>query len=299
MAVEKNAEWKGKTGGNKWGQQSLIFLFHHCSVYVGYAIMALVVPFYMLFSHKGYSAIYHYFRQRQGYSPFRSFFSTFLNHFTFGQVVLDRFAVFSGKTDYRVEIENDKKVTDWFKGPQGFILLSSHIGNFEICGYLLKQQTKKIYALIYAGESEMINQERQRIMEQNNVSLIKVKDDFSHVFVIGNALQNNDVVSMPADRLLGSKKSVACSFLNATAEFPMGPFALATRFNVPILTAFAIKTGAKRYKVITSFLNETHGNEKNPQQQAIELAGQFANKLEDTIRTYPLQWFNFYKFWNE
>jgi predicted LPLAT superfamily acyltransferase len=299
MVSEQTRKWDGKTGVSSWGQRSLVFIFRHCSVYVGYAILALVVPFYMLFSRKGYRSIYSYFRKRQGYSSLRAFLSTYRNHFLFGQVILDRFAIFSGRTDYQVDIENDKQVADWFKGDKGFILLSSHVGNFEICGYLLKQETKCIYALIYGGEGEMINQRRQRVMEQNHVSLIKVSDDFSHVFVIGSALQHHDVVSMPADRLLGSTKSVTCPFLNGMAEFPLGPFTLAARFNVPILTAFAMKTGAKKYKVMTSMMNDgtaEETEETKPREE--QLARQFAARLEEVMKAYPLQWFNFYEFWN-
>ncbi|MDR0386105.1 MAG: lipid A biosynthesis (KDO)2-(lauroyl)-lipid IVA acyltransferase, partial [Prevotellaceae bacterium] len=89
----KEKEWEGVTGGNTLGQKGLLLLFRLFNVPVIYGIMALVVPFYMLFSRKGYLAIYSYFRDSVGYSPLQSFYRTYRNHFVFGQCMLDRFAV--------------------------------------------------------------------------------------------------------------------------------------------------------------------------------------------------------------
>jgi predicted LPLAT superfamily acyltransferase len=299
MTIRKTREWEGKTGGSKWGQKGLVFLFHHCSVFVGYAFMAFVIPFYMLFARKGYKATYRYFRSRQGFSVFRSFINTYRNYFIFGQVVLDRFAIFSGRMDYQVEIENKELVQQWFNSDKGFVLLSSHVGNFEICGYLLKQNEKRIHALSFGGETAMINENRRKLMERNNVSLIQVKDDLSHVFAIGSALENNEVVSMPADRNLGSTKTVTCDFLRGKADFPLGPFALAVQFDVPILSAFVMKTGLKKYRVLLKpiCLDDTFTGSK--QERTRLLATLFVRHLEEVVKAYPLQWFNFYKFWNE
>jgi predicted LPLAT superfamily acyltransferase len=298
MVIVKQKEWKGRTGGNQWGQKALIFLFRHCSVYIGYIILIFVIPFYMLFAHKGYKSIYHYFRYRHGYTPFRSFINTYLNHYIFGQVVLDRFAIFSGRRDYKIDIAQEDLVPKWFNQEKGFILLSSHIGNFEICGYFLKQQSKHIHALIYGGETEMINNTRQQIMEHNNISLIQVRNDFSHVFAISNALQNKDIVTMPADRNLGSKKTITCSFLNGSAEFPLGPFSLSTQFEVPVLAAFVIKVGIKRYKVLLYPILSDNDSLGSNAERTKSLAINFTKKLEDVVKAYPLQWFNFYEFWN-
>ena len=66
--------------------------------------MGCVIPFYMLFAHKGYISMYHFFRQRFGYGPMKSFVHVYLNHYAFGKVILDRFAVYSGRK-FQIEIE--------------------------------------------------------------------------------------------------------------------------------------------------------------------------------------------------
>jgi predicted LPLAT superfamily acyltransferase len=93
-----NKQWQGTTGGGNFGHNSLVFLFRIFNVKIGYVFLALVVPFYMLFAHQGYKSIYHYFRKRQHFSVYKSFIHTYRNHFLFGQMMLDRFAVYAGKS---------------------------------------------------------------------------------------------------------------------------------------------------------------------------------------------------------
>ena len=64
----EHGEWRGNTGGMTWMHRVLIWAFRYINLRLVYAGMAVfVIPFYMLFAHKGYISMYHYFRQRQGY----------------------------------------------------------------------------------------------------------------------------------------------------------------------------------------------------------------------------------------
>ena len=62
--AEENKQWSGRTDGTSWMQRSLIAMLRVVDVRVFYAIMALVVPFYMVFNRKGYQAMRGYFRHR-------------------------------------------------------------------------------------------------------------------------------------------------------------------------------------------------------------------------------------------
>jgi predicted LPLAT superfamily acyltransferase len=92
MADTGNRQWSGKTDGQTWMLKSLIFMFKWMNIRILYGVMACVIPFYMLFSRKAYRAAYSYFRERHGCTPFRSFINVYLSQYTFGQVILDRFA---------------------------------------------------------------------------------------------------------------------------------------------------------------------------------------------------------------
>ncbi|MDR2232113.1 MAG: lipid A biosynthesis (KDO)2-(lauroyl)-lipid IVA acyltransferase [Tannerella sp.] len=295
----KRKEWEGVTGGHTFGQKALKILFSLFNVRVGYAILIFVVPFYMLFAHRRYLAIYLYFREQQGYMPLKSFWKTFVNHFIFGQVMMDRFAVYAGKQHiFKVDNPDNDLFLAMVDDPRGCILAGSHIGNPELCGYLLTQQKKRINSLIYSGEAAEVQKNRSKILETNNVRLIPVTDDMSHIFFINEALTNGEFVSMPCDRNYGSEKCVECDFLRGKADFPIGAFVLAIQYRAPVIALFVLKTAATRYRIHVISI-PFPPTELPKREQINEMTRSFVRELERITNLYPEQWFNFYKFWKK
>lgn len=287
-------EWSGKTDGQPWMQRSLIAMFRVLPLWLLYGVMALVVPFYMLFSRKSYQAMYRFFRDRMGYGPWKSFWSVYVNHFRFGQVVLDRFGAYAGK-QYHFLNDGQERMNELETHPEGFMMLSSHVGHYEMAGYTLKPKRKKINALVYAGETATVMENRQRILSQNNMNMITVKEDLSHLFALNAALDNGDIVSMPADRIFGSQKSVECQFFGVKANFPLGGFAMAVQKDVPVLAVFVMKESMKTYH---SYVKEIKcDRQASKREQMTQLAQSFAEQLESIVRRYPTQWFNYFDFW--
>ena len=294
----KTKEWTGRTGGSRFGQKALFFLFHFHSVTVGYAILALVVPFYMLFARKGYIAIYRYFRRQHGYSVFKAFCKTYQNHFVFGQCMLDRFAIYAGRRHFlKVEITGNEHFLRLLDSDKGFVAASSHIGNFELAGYLMRQDKKRIYSIVYGEEAKELMAKRIAALGLNNIFTVPVANDMSHIFALNEALQNGDIVSMPCDRIFGSAKTVECDFLNGKADFPQGAFALAAMFDVAVVTIFVMKESLSKYHIYVHPLSIENYEQLNKREKISRLAQSFAWELENMVRKYPEQWFNFYNFW--
>lgn len=74
------------------------------------------------------------------------------------------------------------------------------------------------------------------------------------------------------------------------ALFPQGPFFLAKRFNVPCIFLFTIKEKNKHYRIFPSVVQD-------PSKTLEETVQSFANHMEEILRKYPEQWFNFHDFW--
>ena len=292
-----NRAWKGVTGGSTFGQKAMKITFSIVNVRVGYFILAFVVPFYMLFARKGYLAIYRYFRRQHHYSVVKSFFKTYRNHYLFGQMILDRFAVYAGQKKFEVDNPENDLFLEMVYAQHGCVIAGSHVGNPELCGYLLSQQTKRINSMIYGGEAEEVQRNRTKTLEENNVRLIPVSEDMSHIFVINEALTNGEMVSMPCDRAFGSAKTVECDFLNGKADFPVGAFVLASQFNVPVIALFVLKVTTSRYRIHVIRIPDATSQEGNKRDQINRMVCAFAAILEGIVRRYPEQWFNFYPFW--
>lgn len=291
-----HSQWSGKTDGLPWMQRALVALFKVMPLSLGYAVMAWVVPFYMIFNHQGYISTYRFFRLRFHFSPLKAFAYVYVNHFRFGQVILDRFAAWAGKK-FLFDFENRNLFDDMESAPAGFVLLSSHVGNYEMAGCSFAPQHKRFNALVFAGETETVMRNRQRILSSHNIEMIPVASDLSHIFKMNAALDNGEILSLPADRLFGSAKTVTCRFFDAEAPFPVGAFMLAASKSAPALAFFVMKKSVRRYRVILRRI-ECDAS-LGLRQQVQQSAQSFASQLEEVVRRYPAQWFNYYDFFSK
>ena len=227
MEQASHAQWKGTTDGTPWMQRTLVRTVSRLPLWLVYSGMAIfVVPGYMLFNRQGYLSQYRFFRRRFGHSPLRAFADVYANHFRFGQVILDRFAIYGGMR-FRLVIEGNERFMALTYEPGGFMQVGSHVGNFELAGYMLSQDRKTINALVFGGETGTVMENRVRVFENQNLRLILTDGSMDHVFEMNRALADGEIVSMHGDRVFGSQKTFPCQVLGAEAHLPMGPFILA------------------------------------------------------------------------
>ena len=298
MEQLEHESWRGGTQGMTWMHRTLIWSFKYLNlrfVYLGMAVF--VVPFYMLFAHKGYITMYHYFRQRHHYGVWKSFRYVYLNHYRFGQVILDRFAAYAGR-QFQIDLDGIDAFNELCHGESGFVILSSHVGNYELAGYALKSTEKHYNALVFSGEAKTVMENRNRVLSKNNITLIPVSEDMSHIFLVNDALASGQIVSIPADRIFGSPKFVVCDFMGAKARFPLGPYALALQRGLPTVAIFVMKQSPYRYTAHIRRIQLDDSMMANRNERAMNLAQNFARELEKILQKYPEQWFNYYEFWS-
>jgi predicted LPLAT superfamily acyltransferase len=286
-------KWEGTTFGNSLMHKWLIKLLRGIDIRIIYFFTyVFVIPPCLL--RPGFKPIYHYFRERWNLSPVKAFIKTYQNHYMFGQVVIDRFAMYAGKR-FHMDIEGYDHFLSLAKQQDGFILLSSHIGNYEIAGYTLVAEDKPFNTLVFFGEKQSIMDYRNQMFADTNIRMIPVKEDMSHLFLIDHALQQGETVSMPADRILGSKKSLKVTLLGADAQIPMGPFAVATMRGLNVLAVNVMKTSVKGYKIYVKPI--PYDKEASRKQQISQLADGYIAEVERMLKLYPTQWYNFFEFW--
>ena len=300
-------QWSGRTDGGTRMQRWLIAMLRWTDVRVVYFFMAFVIPFYMIFNRQGYRSMRQYFEHRGNHGNalrpvkhhgLKTLWHIYRNHFVFGQVIIDRFAVYAGRKFQFVE-DGKVQVDACLSEPGGFLILSSHTGNYELAGCTLSSGEKRVHALVYAGETETIMKNRDRVLGGHSTDMIPVMNDMSHIFLMNAAIDNGDVVSMPADRLLGSKKSFPCLFMGEDAKLPAGPFVFAAQKEVPVFAAFVMKQRATRYHLIVRRLDGNLQSPTSVRLRAADLAKNYAEVLEEVMEQYPYQWFNYFDFWNQ
>lgn len=292
--------WKGKTGGLPWMHRLLVKSLVILPIGLIYGIAALfVVPFYMIGNHQGYLTQYHLFREVFGYGKVKSFCYVYLNHLRFAQVIVDRFAVYGGRR-FKFDVEGREEYYKLAEGEEGFVQVFSHAGNYELAGYELHQPRKKLYALLFRDAAETIMQNRENVFTPNGVEMVFVQPDMGHIFLLNNVVRDGDIASIPGDRIFGSKKYVECTFFGRKTRFPMGPFLLSVTREAPIVAIFVMKESWTQYRIFVRRL-VLSDEEKllSKKQQTQIIAQKFVTNLEEMVRRYPEQWFNYYDFWAE
>lgn len=289
----KEREWAGTTYGNAWMHKWLIRLLRYTDVRILYAFTSVFVIPVCLLINPSAGFTYRFYRKRMGNGRLKSALKTYQNHCLFGQVVIDKFAMYAGKK-FRIEIEGLEHYQELTTREESFIQLSSHMGNYEIAGYTLPQDKKTLNALVFFGEKESVMTNRARLFSGTNIKMIPIRPDMGHLFEIDQALQRGETVSMPADRIFGSQKKLLIPFLGQVANFPYGPFSIATMRGLQVLAVHVMKEKSRTYKIYATPL--LYNLEAPRQEQIKELAEKYVTELERMVNLYPTQWYNYFEF---
>lgn len=287
-------QWQGTTYGNGWMHKWLIRLLRHTDTRVLYAFAAVFIVPVCLIVNPAQRITYRYFRDRWGMSWLRAVIKTYVNFYMFAQVVIDKFAMYAGRK-FKTEIEGYDYFLTLAGKEGGFIQLSAHIGNYEIAGYTLTAEKKRFNALVFAGEKESVMRNRNRMFGDRNIRMIAIRPDMSHIFLINNALSDGETVSMPADRVIGSQKTMAVNLLGKEAHLPAGPFTVATMRGLPVIAVNVMKTAHDTYKIYVTPLRYDLSAPRR--QQARQLADAYAAEIGRMMTMYPEQWYNYFDFW--
>ncbi|MCM4169041.1 Lipid A biosynthesis lauroyltransferase [Arenibacter antarcticus] len=287
-------QWKGKSRGSVLGYKIFVFCIKNFGIRSAYFILYFVAFYFCFFSPKSTTSSYYYFRKRLDYSIFKSILSIYKSYYVFGQTILDKVAISSGLRDkFTYHFDGVENLQQTLTDKKGGILISAHLGNFEIAEFFLDELdgNSNIHLLTTDAEHKAIKEYLSRYTRKSKTKFIILKDDLSHIFEMNAALANNQIVCMTGDRYAQSAKQLTAPILGKEAQFPAGPFLLGSRFQVPVLFVYVMKETNSHYHLYARKANFKH-------RDAQGLLQNYVSSMEWIIKQYPLQWFNYFDFWN-
>jgi predicted LPLAT superfamily acyltransferase len=290
-------KWQGKSKGTALGYRIVFFICSRFGVGPAYLLLRFVAFYFLLFSRASTKNSYQYFTQRHGYGVMRAIVSAYRNYYLFAQTILDKVIVMAGiRNRFTYEFDGEEHLRQIVLQGRGGILLSAHVGNWEAAGYLLRRLDTRINVVMYDGEHEQIKEYLERVTGGRNLNVILIKNDMSHVYAMGEALQKNELICLHADRFMEGNKTLSRMFLGAEALFPLGPFLLSASFRVPVSIVFAFKESSTHYHFFGSAPIERAATESKTDFTE-RLTKSFVDELEEKVTMYPEQWFNYFNFW--
>jgi len=289
--------WSGKSRGGTLGYLTFVFLIKKFGVAAAYTLLYFIAIYFIPFAPKPTLSIWKYSRKILNYSRIKSFFFIYRNFLSLGQAIIDKVAVGAGKgCEYCFEFSEPEDVKKILNSPQGVVIIGAHFGNWEVGSPFFDKYNKEMRVVMMDFEYQNIKKvlEAQKIVDTFKVITIK-DDSFSYLFEIRDALSQGKYIAIQGDRLSKSEKHSYTLFMGAKAQFPTGPFVLASRLNVPVVFYFAVKTGYKKYKF--SFTLSNNISEIGEKNKELLILKEYVETLERLVAEYPEQWYNYYDFW--
>ncbi|TSA26811.1 MAG: lipid A biosynthesis acyltransferase [Bacteroidetes bacterium] len=293
------SSWQGKTRGGILGYKIFIWTIQYLGIPFAYFLLRFVITWFVFNSREAFRAIYSFSRHILHYSALKSLVSIFRNYYIFGQILIDKLAMLSGfQHRFTFDFEGEEYLRSMHGGG---LLISAHVGNWEIAGNLLNRLNKPIHILLFDAEHQRIKGYLEETLKERNVHFIVIREDYNHLKEIELAFTGGDIIAMHGDRFIEGNKTVTVDFMGKPARFPVGPVNLAARFRMPLSFVFAVKETRKHYHFYATPLYRPEFSRNLQKREEIlkEAVTAYVRKLEEILREYPLQWFNYYDFWKQ
>ncbi|MDG1645855.1 glycosyltransferase [Klebsiella huaxiensis] len=233
---------------------------------------------------------------------------TSYQHFLrFGDAMLDKIASWRGELRLGRDVifAPGAEETLNVSSPRGKLLLASHLGDVEACRALAQLQgSKTINALVFSDNAQRFKQIMQEMAPQAGLNLLPVTDiGPDTAILLKEKLDRGEWIAIVGDRIAvnpqrGGEWRVCWShFMGQAAPFPQGPFILASILRCPVDLIFALRQQGKLRIHCEPFADPLllpRADRQNALQQTID---RYAERLEHYALQSPLDWFNFFDFW--
>jgi|GEM_PF-436045 len=186
-------------------------------------------------------------------------------------------------------------------GPLGVVLVTGHVGNWEMASTLPEARGN---SRLHVVREEEMDPEAQAFVSERLAR--RTGDGYVTHFASGvepslgvklyEALTRGEVVALQGDRPRKQGRSVPVTFLGRAHRLPAGPLALARQAGVPLVPAFVFRTGRRAYRI--RFSDPVRVSRTADRRGDLEAAGQqLADHLGAAVRHRPHQWFAFRELW--
>ncbi|MDA8496724.1 glycosyltransferase family 2 protein [Citrobacter sp. Igbk 17] len=239
--------------------------------------------------------------------PVPSNLTSYQHFLRFGGAMLDKIASWRGELHVGRDVvfapgaEETLNVSD----PRGKLLLASHLGDVEACRALAQLQgSKTINALVFSDNAQRFKQIMEEMAPQAGLNLLPVNDiGPDTAILLKEKLDRGEWIAIVGDRIAvttqrGGEWRVCWSrFMGQVAPFPQGPFILASILRCPVDLIFALRQQEKLHIHCEPFADPLLLPRATRQQALQHTVDRYAERLEHYALQSPLDWFNFFDFW--
>lgn len=216
---------------------------------------------------------------------------------SFSWVMTDtwRFTETGAESDW--EVEGLEKLLALGEG-SGAIILTAHMGNYDLGSYLLTQHIGQPLTVVRMPELDPDTQNFATQRRERSVTGLTIEYNIAPDalgIALMDAVRRGDLVAIQGDRSPAGVASWTVPLFGIPTKLPSGPFALAMTTRARIYPLFVIRTGIRRYRVIIHDPIECRRTGRDRKKDLEGPMSQWMEILEPMIRQHWDQWHYFEK----
>jgi predicted LPLAT superfamily acyltransferase len=292
-------QWTGQSRGGVFGHWFFFQVTRRFGVSAAYWVLYPVTFYFLCTWRSARNASLQFLERALGPAPLPMRVGRTYRHFlAFARTMVDRaLFVTRGKRVFRYEENGIDHIRSAAASGRGAILLTAHLGNWEVAAGLLGEAGKKLAIVAYRGDHEKLTRYMDRAQGPRPRIIEVGSDSFSSLEML-RSLREGTVLALQGDRPI-DRHVVRVPFLGHEAPFPVGPFLLAAVSGAPLIATFSLQVAPATYRFFAEPpVQLSFRGDQTRDAQLRTWVQQYVLQLEALVRQYPYQWFNFYNFWD-
>jgi lauroyl/myristoyl acyltransferase len=218
---------------------------------------------------------------------------------TFAWCLSERYERLSTDHSFAVEAEGLEGWRELADSRQGFILVTAHMGAWEVGSMLPAAEEGRRIHVVREAETDPRAQEFIAGLIRScggELYTTHFAEDPQLGVRLLEALRRDEIVALQGDRPRAGGRTVETRLFGRPYALPVGTAALARAAGVPIVPVFVLRQGRRRYRCILRPPIAVAQSADRQRDLAAAL-NRFAADLESAIRREPHQWFCFRRIW--
>ena len=219
---------------------------------------------------------------------------------SFGWCLNERHERLTTHRPFQIEAEAIENWNEVAVPGRGLVLVTAHLGNFEVGSMLPSELQGRHVHLVREPEvdaqAQAFLQEVLAGFTQAQYTMHFQSDDPLQGIELLDALRRGEIVATQGDRPRAGGRSIDATLFGRPFPLPPGPAALARTADAPLLPVFVFREGRRRYRVV--FRPPIHAARTNDiTADLTAIMGRVVTEIEWAIRRAPHQWFCFRRLW--
>lgn len=181
---------------------------------------------------------------------------------------------------------------------KGVILLTLHMGNWEMGGIALTEKGIPPPTIAYFPDSQdILESQRNRLRSLSSVQHVELEEGGFSAIKLLRILQEGGIIAIQGDRLQYDS-GVEVEFFGHKALFPKGAIMLASAADAVILPTFMVMEGYNTYNIYVENPIEIKVYSRK-EETLKENLKEIISVFEKYVKKYPDQWYTFMPFWSK